>query len=111
MEAKVCKYVGSWDTEADIVIPGAGGGSGGSDRGGSAGAETVVFEKVSQIWDYSTALSGGTISFAGTDFQMKEGVQDSNDKLCASGLGENLRGSRVPAIQNTDFFKRYFGQE
>ena len=80
MEVENEAYTGPWDTEADVVIVGAGGaGLEAAVEAASAGVETIVFEKQPRIWDSSTAISVGRISFAGTDIQKRQGIEDSND--------------------------------
>jgi fumarate reductase flavoprotein subunit len=74
------EYETSWDLEADVVIVGAGGaGLAAAIEASGSGADTIVFEKQSRIWDSSTALSAGMISFAETDVQGKQGIHDSSD--------------------------------
>lgn len=76
-----------WDEEADVVVAGAGdAGLSAAIESTSAGAKTVVFEKMGTIQASSSARServggsgmgGSNIAFAGTDFQQQQGIQDS----------------------------------
>lgn len=82
MEQKSGSYHGTWDAEVDVVIVGAGGaGLAAAIEAAGAGAQTLVLEKQAKYWDCSTALSGGGLAFAGTDFQKKSGIEDSNALL------------------------------
>jgi len=82
MKDKERKYVAPWDLEVDVIVVGAGGaGLAAALEAAAAGADTIVLEKHSDILDSSTALSAGMISFAGTDVQETEGIEDSNDLL------------------------------
>ncbi len=75
-------HVGSWDAEVDVVIVGAGGtGLAAAIEAADTGAETMLLEKQASMFDCSSALSAGVLSFAGTDFQRKLGIEDSNGKL------------------------------
>ncbi len=71
----------TWDTEADVVIVGAGG----AGLAAALGAESakagkiLVLEKLSEVLSCSTAICGGFITFCGTDLQKKFGIEDSND--------------------------------
>ncbi len=69
-----------WDKQADVVIVGAGdAGLAAAIESVDAGANTIVFEKMATIRSTSSAMAGGGISFAGTDLQQRQGIQDSND--------------------------------
>lgn len=73
---------GTWDSEVDVVVAGAGGaGLAAAIELREANADVIVFEKQATIEDSSTSLCGGVFTFAGTDFQEKKGIQDSNDLL------------------------------
>ena len=76
------EHVGSWGAEVDVVIVGAGGaGLAAAIEAADTGAETMLLEKQASMFDCSSALSAGVLSFAGTDFQRKFGIEDSNGKL------------------------------
>lgn len=81
------KHTNGWDEEADVVIVGAGGaGLAAAIESASAGANTMVFEKLGTSRASSTTISGGVFSFAGTDFQNKrqaaeKDTRDSDDLL------------------------------
>ena len=67
--------------ETDVVIIGAGGaGLMASIEAAEAGARTILLESTSRIGG-SSAISGGSIVFAGTDFQKENGIHDSNRLL------------------------------
>jgi len=71
-----------WDDEADVIVAGAGGaGLSAAIELRDAEASVIVFEKQSTIEDTSTYLCGGGYAFAGTDFQERKGLKDSNDLL------------------------------
>jgi fumarate reductase flavoprotein subunit len=70
----------TWDNEVDVVIAGAGGaGISAAIELAGAGVNTVVFEKQPTVDDASSSLCGGVWAFAGTDFQKRLGIEDSND--------------------------------
>ncbi|MFC1980628.1 flavocytochrome c [Chloroflexota bacterium] len=72
----------SWDAEVDVVIAGAGAtGLSAAIESADAGAETIVLEKQATMFECSSALSGGAMSFAGSDFQERFGIKDSNDSF------------------------------
>ena len=80
MQIKNERYNGPWDMEKDVVIVGGGGaGLAAAVEATEAGAETIILEKQTRIWDSSTAISAGSFAFAGTDIQEKQGGRDSND--------------------------------
>lgn len=71
-----------WDAEVDVVIAGGGGaGLSAAIEAADAGAQTLVLEKQPKYWECSTALSGGGVAFAGTDYQKKRGIEDSDELL------------------------------
>lgn len=70
----------AWDQEVDVVIVGAGeAGLAAAIESANAGATAMVFEKMGTVKSTSTAMSLGVFSFAGTDYQEREGVQDSDE--------------------------------
>ncbi|MFC1930248.1 flavocytochrome c, partial [Chloroflexota bacterium] len=70
----------AWDLEVDMVIAGAGAaGLAAAVEAAETGAEVVVYDKQAKLSDTSTVLSGGAISFGGTDYQKKQGIQDSGE--------------------------------
>lgn len=76
------EYSGPWDSEVDVVVAGGGGaGLAAAIELADAKADVVVFEKENSIEDASTYQCGGVFCFAGTDFQKKHEVKDSNDQL------------------------------
>ncbi|MBI2830985.1 MAG: FAD-dependent oxidoreductase [Chloroflexi bacterium] len=69
-----------WHEIADVVVAGAGGaGLAAAIESAEAGADVIVFEKQPSIADASTSLCAGIYTFAGTDFQGKHGIRDSDD--------------------------------
>ncbi len=71
-----------WDSEVDVAIVGAGGAGIAAAIGlAERKMSVIVFEKQPSIADASTSLCGGVYAFAGTDFQKKAGVADTNDLL------------------------------
>ncbi len=69
-----------WDNEVDVVVAGAGGaGVAAAIELADAKASVIVFEKQPTIEDSSSSTCGGMYAFAGTDFQEKHGIKDSND--------------------------------
>ena len=81
--------------EADVVVLGAGGGGlMASIEAARAGAKVVLLESTSRIGG-SSAISGGSIVFAGTDFQKECGIDDSGqllyDDFMAIGRHRNVR--------------------
>ncbi len=75
-ESKAAK----WDTEADVVVAGAGGaGVAAAIELANLKASVTVFEKQPTVDDSSSSPCGGVFTFAGTDFQESKGINDSND--------------------------------
>ncbi len=100
MNDKSRKYDSRWDLEVDVIVVGAGGaGLAAALEAADAGADTVVFEKQSDIFESSTALSAGLISFAGTDVQEMEGIRDSNDLLYEDIMTVGLWKNDPPVVQ------------
>lgn len=88
----------NWDSEADVVIAGAGGaGLQAALEAASAGASAIVFEKQMRIWESSTAIAVGRVSFPGTDLQQKSGVEDSKE-LMFRDIMETGRHKNDPAL-------------
>ncbi len=86
----------AWDDEVDVLIAGAGGaGLQAAIEAASAGASTVVFEKQMRIWESSTAIAVGRVSFPCTDLQARNGVADSNE-LMARDILETGRHKNDP---------------
>ena len=70
----------AWDEQVDVVIVGAGeAGLAAAIESVDAGATAIVFEKMGTVKSTSAAMSLGVFSFAGTEYQQRQGVQDSND--------------------------------
>lgn len=83
-----------WSMETDVVVLGAGGGGlMASIEAARAGAKVLLLESTSRIGG-SSAISGGSIVFAGTDFQEENGIHDSNrllyDDFMAIGRQRNV---------------------
>lgn len=79
--------------EADVVVIGAGlAGFSAALEAAEAGAGVLLIEKQPQVGG-STVLSGGSMAFAGTDDQKRQGIEDSNEilkrDLIAVGEGAN----------------------
>jgi fumarate reductase flavoprotein subunit len=69
-----------WDKQADVIIVGAGdAGLAAAIESADIGGSTLILEKMSTLKPTSSAMSGGTFAFAGTDLQQRHGVQDSED--------------------------------
>jgi len=72
----------AWDDEVDVLIAGAGGaGLQAAIEAASAGASAIVFEKQMRIWESSTAIAVGRVSFPCTDLQARHGISDSNEQM------------------------------
>ncbi|MDO8669875.1 MAG: FAD-dependent oxidoreductase [Dehalococcoidia bacterium] len=72
--------VPKWDISADVVILGTGAaGISAAIEAAGAGAETLLVEKERNPFKSATVISGGAISFAGTDLQAERGIEDSSD--------------------------------
>jgi fumarate reductase flavoprotein subunit len=88
----------SWNSEADVIVAGAGGaGLQAALAAGEAGARAVVFEKQARIWESSTAIAVGRVAFPCTDLQEKNGVKDSKE-LMARDILETGRHKNVPEL-------------
>ncbi|MFC1929760.1 flavocytochrome c [Chloroflexota bacterium] len=82
MKAGSDDYAALRGEETDVVVVGAGAaGLAAAVAASTAGAETIILEKQNKLSDTSTALSGGTLAFAGTEYQESRGIQDSNELL------------------------------
>ena len=67
--------------ETDVVVLGAGGaGLFASIEAAKAGTKVILLESTSRVGG-SSAISGGSIAFAGTDIQEENGIHDSNELL------------------------------
>lgn len=87
-----------WDSEADVVVAGAGGaGLQAALEAARAGASAIVFEKQARIWESSTAIAVGRVSFPRTDLQQKNGVEDSKE-LMTRDILETGRNKNDPAL-------------
>jgi fumarate reductase flavoprotein subunit len=87
-----------WDSEVDIAIAGAGGaGLQAALEAANAGASAIVFEKQMRIWESSTAIAVGRVSFPCTDLQQKNGVEDSKE-LMYRDIMETGRHKNDPAL-------------
>ncbi len=76
------RYGWAWNDEVDVVVAGGGGaGIAAAIELMDSKAETIVFEKQSGIEDSSTFQCAGIFTCAGTDFQEREGIQDSDALL------------------------------
>ncbi len=72
----------AWDSEVDVIVVGAGAaGLEAALEAAQAGASAIVFEKQLRLWESSTAISVGRVSFAGTEVQKRSGVEDSNELM------------------------------
>lgn len=86
----------SWDDEVDVLIAGAGGaGLQAALEAAAAGASAIVFEKQMRIWESSTAIAVGRVSFPCTDLQARNGIADSNE-LMARDILETGRHKNDP---------------
>jgi len=88
------KHNDAWDEETDLVIVGAGdAGLAAAIESLDAGSSAIVFEKMASVKSTSSAMAGGVIAFAGTEYQRQHGVQDSNEQffqdLIKIGKGKN----------------------
>jgi fumarate reductase flavoprotein subunit len=89
------------DFETDVVVAGAGGaGLFAALESAEAGAKTVVFEKQARLWESSTAIAVGRVSFPCTDIQRNNGVEDSPE-LMARDILETGRHLNDPALVRT----------
>ena len=87
-----------WDSEVDVAVAGAGGaGLQAALEAANAGASAIVFEKQMRIWESSTAIAVGRVSFPGTDLQQKNGVEDSKE-LMYRDIMETGRHKNDPAL-------------
>jgi len=88
----------AWDSEIDVLIAGAGGaGLQAALEAAAAGASAIVFEKQMRIWESSTAIAVGRVSFPCTDLQARNGIADSN-QLMARDILETGRHKNDPAL-------------
>ena len=89
-----------WSSEADVVVLGAGGGGlFASIEAATAGAKVILLESMSRVGG-SSAMCGGDIVFAGTDFQKEKKINDSN-KLLYDDFMESGKHRNVPELVQT----------
>jgi len=70
-----------WDSQADVVIVGAGmAGYCAALQAAEAKADVLILEKMPDVGGTS-AMCGGLFAFAGTDLQREHGIEDSDDRL------------------------------
>ena len=75
-----------WDLETDILIIGAGtAGLAAAIEATKAGAEVTVVEQMPSCAG-SLSVCAGNINFAGSDYQRKQGIEDSPDKYYEDGI-------------------------
>ena len=87
-----------WSSEVDVVIVGAGGaGLQAAIEAALAGASVLIFEKQSRLLESSTAISVGLISFACTEVQKQNGIEDSNELLIRD-ITETGQYKNVPEL-------------
>ncbi len=80
MTAAEDKHGEAWDEQVDVVIVGAGdAGLAAAIEAADAGASAIVLEKMGTVKSTSSAMSLGVFSFAGTEYQQRLGVQDTNE--------------------------------
>lgn len=99
------RSAGRLDNEVDVVVVGAGGaGIAAAIELAEGKANVLVLEKQPVIEDSSTAQCGGVYAFAGTDFQDKQGIKDSNElffnDLLAVGQKKNVRSLVQAYVDN-----------
>ena len=91
----------NFDSTVDVVIAGAGGaGLQAAIEAAQAGASAIVFEKQARIWESSTAIAVGRVSFPCTDLQQKNGVADSKE-LMFRDIMETGRHKNDPVLVQT----------
>ena len=98
LEAKITDV--KWDMSADVVVLGAGGaGLFASIEAAAAGAKVIMLESTAKVGG-SSAICGGSLVFAGTDFQKEKKVNDSN-KLLYDDFMEIGKHRNVPELVQT----------
>ena len=89
-----------WSIETDVVVLGAGGaGLFASIEAAIMGANVILLEATSRVGG-SSAISGGSIVFAGTDFQEENEIHDSAELLYADFM-ESGKFRNVPELVQT----------
>jgi 3-oxo-5alpha-steroid 4-dehydrogenase len=75
--------IGSWDSEADVVIAGYGvAGAAAAVEAAKSGADVLVLERTGS-WGGAAAMAGGFIYLGGTPLQKACGFEDSVDNMTA----------------------------
>jgi fumarate reductase flavoprotein subunit len=98
LEAKTTPI--KWSMSADVVVLGAGGaGLAASIEAANAGAKVILLESTAKVGG-SSAICGGSLVFAGTDFQKQKKVNDS-DKLLYDDFMEIGKHRNVPELVQT----------
>ena len=75
---EACTLPEKWDRTVDVVVIGAGGaGMMAAIQAHDAGAEVLVIDKGTSVFNSATRMAGGVFSAAGTKIQKEEGIKDS----------------------------------
>lgn len=91
------KSPAKWDETFDFVIVGAGGaGLSAAAHASEGGLKTLVLEKEAFVGG-SSLICGGEWSVGGTEFQKKDGVEDSDEKFYRDMMttGQNMNDSEL----------------
>jgi fumarate reductase flavoprotein subunit len=89
-----------WSMKTDVVVLGAGGaGLFASIEAANAGAKVILLESTARLGG-SSGMCGGSLVFAGTDFQKEKKINDSN-KLLYDDFMESGKHRNVPELVQT----------
>ena len=89
-----------WDEEADVLVIGAGtAGLRAAVAVRESGADVLALEKMDSCLECAGSICAGQISFAGTEEQKAEGIEDSVDVYTKDVVEGGLNGSDPKIVQ------------
>ena len=90
--------VKKWNMDADVIVLGAGGGGlMAAVEAATAKAKVILLESMPTIGG-STVICGGSLVFAGTDFQREKGVSNDSNELLYKDFMEAGRHRNLPGM-------------
>lgn len=95
---RVRRIATKWDEETDVLVVGAGTmGLPAAISAARAGAKVLIIEKRHTSLDCAGALCAGMMSFAGTELQKEQGIED-NSELYYKDMIAHGEGANIPEV-------------